>query len=88
MPGPRLVTDRLELVAATGELVAAEIADLHRFAGLLGVPTPGDWPPPLNDADSMAFTRDRLAEGPGQAGWWCWYLLLRPEAGGLALIGN
>jgi len=45
----RLFTTRLELVAATVELAQAEIGDLSAFAGLLNVPRPTSWPPPLND---------------------------------------
>src|SRR5687767_3142584 len=71
----KITTKRLELIASTTEVAQAEINDRERFAHLLGAEVPGDWPPPLNDADSMQFNADRLREAPEQAGWWVWYFV-------------
>src|SRR6476469_4442706 len=49
----KITTERLELIASTLELARAEIEDRDRFAQLLDARVPVDWPPPLNDTDSM-----------------------------------
>jgi RimJ/RimL family protein N-acetyltransferase len=82
----RLVTNRLELVAATLELAQAEINDLPAFAGLLGVPRPATWPPPLNDEHSQqAFLASLQKAEPADAGWNLWFCILREPR---MLLGN
>jgi RimJ/RimL family protein N-acetyltransferase len=70
-------TERLELVAATADIVRAEISRRAAFARLLAARVPADWPPQYNDIDSMIFTRDQLDEVPGDIGWWKWYFIVR-----------
>jgi len=55
MPHLRLLTSRLELVAATVELAKAEINNLPLLAQLLDTPTPTNWPPPLNERCGLEF---------------------------------
>jgi ribosomal-protein-alanine N-acetyltransferase len=69
----RVATDRLELTAGTVELAQAEMNDYGRFSRLLDARVPDDWPPELNDADTMIFFLGHLEEAPDQVGWWCWY---------------
>jgi len=84
-----LVTERLRLVAADGSLVRAEIEDREHFARLLGAVEPQEWPPPLNDADSMRYYLEMFEHDPALEGWGPWYFLLRPDADGLSHpIGN
>jgi len=73
----RLTTARLELVAATPELLRAELEGTTRLARLLGVSIPEVWPPPLNGADTVRYALRFLEEGPECAGWMSWYFLLR-----------
>jgi RimJ/RimL family protein N-acetyltransferase len=40
------------------------------------------------DPPALEFTRERLAEGPLQAGWWLYFVLLAGAEGGRALIGS
>ena len=78
--GLRLTTDRLELVAGTLELARAEIGELPRFAGLLEVPLPKVWPPPLNDENSQRYFLAAMEEAqarPEDAGWHLWFCLRR-----------
>ena len=85
----RLTTERLELIAATPEMVRAEIADRPRFARLLRARVPEKWPPPLNDEESMRFALRYLESHPGVAGWMQWYFILRADgADGRVAIGN
>ena len=49
---PPLRTPRLELIAATAELISLEIHDLGRLATALDTTVPDIWPPPLNDEGS------------------------------------
>jgi hypothetical protein len=46
-------TKRLRLIAATLETLAAEGHDRERLSTLLGAAVPAEWPPPLNDDDSL-----------------------------------
>ena len=86
MNEPRLTTTRLDLAAATFEMAQAEIEDLPTLARLLDVPTPRNWPPPLNDEHSQQhFLRSLQNAGPNDAGWHLWFCILRAPRG---LIGN
>jgi [ribosomal protein S5]-alanine N-acetyltransferase len=74
----KLNTSRLEIIAATIELVLAEMQDLPAFSTLLNVPQPSTWPPPLNDEDSQRYTLNALEHAaPADAGWSVWYCILR-----------
>lgn len=83
--GLRLVTDRLELVAATHELVRAQIDELARWARLLEARVPDGWPPELTE-DVWEYTADRLFEDPGVIGWWMWYFVLRADGDGRRVV--
>ena len=84
-----VTTDRLELIAGTAELARAEINDRSAFSRLLEAHVPGQWPPPLDNAETMALNLRRLEDAPDQTGWWTWYLVLRKDAtGGRFLIGS
>lgn len=87
-PRIELVTPRLILVAVTLDLIEAEITDRARLAHLLGAEVPADWPPPLNDENSMRWTRDHLAANPDNGGWGTWYFILRRDGAAPLLIGN
>lgn len=88
MSATRLHTARLCLVAQTAELARAEIEDRAAFAEMLMAEVPPDWPPPLNDQDSMAWALRTLEANPEAVGWVLWYLLKsvdsRPHAIGVA----
>jgi ribosomal-protein-alanine N-acetyltransferase len=80
-------TARLELIPGTVAATRAEIDDRARFAELLGVAPLVDWPPPLNDADSMAYSAAMLAAHPDRVGFGVWYFVLL-EGEQRTLIGN
>jgi len=63
-----LTTSRLTLIPVTLEIIEAEIGDRARLSQLLGAEVPADWPPPLNDENTMRWTRDHLAANPDN-GW-------------------
>jgi RimJ/RimL family protein N-acetyltransferase len=82
----RLLTTRLELVAATVELAKAEIYDLPALARLLDVPLPTIWPPPLNDEHSQqSFLASLQKAGPKHDGWHLWFCIRREPR---CLLGN
>jgi ribosomal-protein-alanine N-acetyltransferase len=82
----RLFTTRLDLVASTVELAQAEIGDLSAFAGLLNVPRPKCWPPPLNDEHSQrSFLASLQKTEPSVAGWNLWFCIRRDPR---ELVGN
>lgn len=85
----KLTTDRLELIAGTPELAYAEINDRSQFAALLDALVPNEWPPPLNDIESMRWFERYLIEHPDGVGWVAWYFILRgSEQGDRVAIGN
>ncbi len=85
---------RLLLLPASMELARAELAGAEALATELGrtldraVAVPGDWPPPLNDEESMNYYLDMLDKGGEEiVGWGLWYFLLKSDEG-LAAAGN
>jgi RimJ/RimL family protein N-acetyltransferase len=80
MMGVRVTTDRLELIAGTVALARAEVCYRLEFSRLLDANVPGHWPPPLENADTVALNLQRLEEAPNEIGWWTWYLVLREDA--------
>ena len=85
--GIELTTPRLTLVAVTLEMIDAELGDLAGLARLLGAEISEGWPPPLNDENTMKWTRDHLAANPDNGGWGTWYMLLRRDGAQPLLMG-
>ncbi len=81
-------TPRLILLAVTWELQQAELEDRSRFASLLDADVPSDWPPPLNDENTMRWVLDYMRAHPSDDGWTKWYFLRAPAGGRAVLIGN
>lgn len=59
----------------TARLGRAEIEDRSEFARLLQARVPPAWPPPLNDAETMAYAVRFLEANPA-VGWGVWYFVL------------
>ncbi len=83
-----IVTERLELVPATPELVRAALAGGAALAGALGAAVPATWPPDYLDEAALRFTLERLAQGPEQAGWWLHFVILGQGGTERTLIGS
>lgn len=92
LPMPAILslnTKRLELIAGTAELVRAQLGDGERFALLLDVIIPRLSPPTPDAQEVMECMAQALDRGPDQAGWWCWYFVLREGViGHRVLIGD
>lgn len=82
----RMSTQRLELVAATDALTAAEQASVDELAALLEVDPPAQWPPDLTE-EVMPILAGLLRKDPELAGWLLWYLILRPGGYPGELVG-
>lgn len=85
---------RLLLVPYSLNLARAEMAGSARLATALSatvdsaVEIPADWPPPLNDEESMNYYLDMLEEGGEEVtGWGLWFFLLK-TSDGLVAAGN
>jgi [ribosomal protein S5]-alanine N-acetyltransferase len=87
MESLQLKTRRLLLTSATPEIASADLYDRSQFSRLLNAHIPDDWPPPLNDDNSKAFTLRYLVQNHDAAGWSTWYFLLPREGGGAEAIG-
>jgi len=88
--GPRSLVihlARLELVAATPELLRAE-DDLPQLARHLAADVPSNWPPPLYDREARLHFLRVVSENPAAVGWTTWYVLVRQETGVPTLIGG
>ncbi|HEX6791663.1 MAG TPA: GNAT family N-acetyltransferase [Candidatus Krumholzibacteria bacterium] len=90
MTSPRLElqTPRLTLVPVTLETITAEISDRKELGRLLNAEIPSGWPPPLNDAGTMQWTKQNLLRNPDTKGWGTWHFLLRRDSRPPVLIGN
>jgi RimJ/RimL family protein N-acetyltransferase len=80
-------TARLELTAAEPGVARGEANSTTGWYGPLEVPPPPAWPPPLNDARSLAWFARSIASDPAGLGWYGWYVV-STQNGGRALIGN
>ncbi|HEY5776419.1 MAG TPA: GNAT family N-acetyltransferase, partial [Xanthomonadales bacterium] len=69
-----LKTRRLNLIAATPELIREDIKGREFLSKALDVSVPGSWPPDLYGSRAMQFALSQLGEGSEQ-GWSFWYLL-------------
>lgn len=77
------------MVPATVELGRAELRARGQLGFLLGAQVPDSWPPELYDRAAAEYTIRRLEEGPEQAGWWLYYVVLRSAGSeGPVLIGT
>ncbi|MCE5230855.1 GNAT family N-acetyltransferase [bacterium] len=68
-------TTRLELIAATTELLQSE-NDHNQLAAGLQADVPENWPMPLYDSNARSYFTSVLTENPDALGWTSWYILL------------
>jgi [ribosomal protein S5]-alanine N-acetyltransferase len=85
---PVIVTERLELIPATPQHLSAALQGNEALGKALGAIVPTTWPPEFLDSASLEFTFARLAEGPEQAGWWLYFVVLPQAEAGRTLIGS
>jgi RimJ/RimL family protein N-acetyltransferase len=83
-----IVTERLILVPATPELTQSALAGSSALAAALRAAVPATWPPEYLDAPALTYTLERLAEDPGNAGWWLHFIVLKDDDGRRTLIGS
>lgn len=69
-----LSSGRLRLVAASRELVEADLAGGDVLGHALGASVPENWPPDLYDRDAMEYARNQLQDNAA-SGWSFWYLI-------------
>ncbi len=70
-----IATARLRLTPFTLAIADMQLDDRPGFFAALGVAPCAAWPPPLNNRETMVWTRDKLAEAPETAGWHAWALI-------------
>lgn len=71
-----LESRRMTLVAATPELLQADLDGHDDLADALGVDVPENWPPELFDTPAIWAFQQQLRD-PEAHGWTAWYLLFR-----------
>lgn len=81
-------TERLELIPGTVDLVRAALEGAGALGSALRASVPPTWPPEYLDAAAFQFTLERLQEGPEQAGWWLYFVILPLAGGSRTLIGS
>ena len=75
-----ILTDRLELVPASRELLVIAQGSDAALARAIGARLPASWPPEFYGPQSLQFTLDRLSEHRDKDGWWLhWFLLREPR---------
>jgi ribosomal-protein-alanine N-acetyltransferase len=65
---------RMTLVAATPDLVAADLSGREALSEAIGAVVPENWPPELYESTAMRWSLRQL-EDPAEHGWSIWYLL-------------
>ena len=78
-------SDRLRLVAATPDLLQADLDGRETLAQALGVNVPEQWPPELFDRPAVKYGIRQL-QNRAEAGWGAWYLL-HFDGGGWNVVG-
>lgn len=73
-----MLTDRLDLIAATLDSCDAEAVGRSALATVLQACVPDAWPPPVFEADDVERVRDHLRAHPALADWTLYYVLQRP----------
>jgi len=76
---------RLNLIAATTELIKKDIAGRKFLAEALDVSVPESWPPDLYGPRAMQYSIMQLDDAAEQ-GWSFWYLVISADPGELAGI--
>ncbi len=76
---------RLNLIAATTELIKKDIQGRGFLSGALDVSVPECWPPDLYGPRAMQFSLAQLDE-PSEQGWSFWYLATADESSELVGI--
>ena len=76
---------RLNLFAASTDLIQQDLAGREMLAEALGVAVPESWPPDLYGPHAMRFALTQLGE-PAEQGWSFWYLSTRDDISQLAGI--
>jgi 3-deoxy-D-manno-octulosonic acid kinase len=69
-----LESKRLTLIAASSDLIAADLAGAGVFADALGADVPSEWPPAFFGGSVMRAAQAQLLN-PAERGWSVWYLL-------------
>ena len=87
MPNLTIRLERLELIAATKELLQVEADHTHLAHGLQA-DVPDNWPTPLYDNDARQLFLTVVSNNPEAVGWTAWYILLRNDSGKKTLIGG
>ena len=80
----KLVTPRLELIAATAAVCRAAATDRAELARLLSARVPASWPPELMADHLDGFAR-RIEADPALEGWLPWFWVAREDP---TLVGN
>lgn len=73
-----LESRRMTLVAATPELVSADLEGRAPFAEAIGADVPDNWPPDLYESTAMRWSLKQLQD-PAEHGWSIWYLLAKKD---------
>ena len=83
----KLSTDHLDLIAATLDLVQAELESPEHLASQLCATVEPGWPPGEYDRGAQEFFRDHLMEGGAAVvGWYGWYAVRRGTGDQLAVL--
>lgn len=70
---------RMTLVAASPDLLAADLDGAAALADMLGAEVPENWPPDLFGNQVIRLVGDQLRD-PAEHGWSLWYLLSRKHS--------
>jgi RimJ/RimL family protein N-acetyltransferase len=88
LPGTVIVTQRLQLIVATVELLSLEFEPGDEFSRAAGAKRPSNWPPALYDRGAAEYTIARLLESPADWMWWMRYIVLNHGATERTVIGT
>jgi ribosomal-protein-alanine N-acetyltransferase len=90
---PDIVSDRVELISITPEMLRADFAKSPEFSKLIGAEVPAAWPSDGWDEDAYSYLLERMEKYPEYRGW-SRYIAVKSSngvgrilAGGCGLLG-
>ncbi|MCB9476238.1 MAG: GNAT family N-acetyltransferase [Deltaproteobacteria bacterium] len=86
---PRVfATPRLELIAATPDLIRRDLEGREQLELGLSARVPQVWPPEFIDVNALHYTLEQLEADRRHVGWWSWYFVHRLDPKGRTVIGG
>jgi len=84
---PDIVSDRIELISTTPEMLRADFAKSPEFSRLIDAEVPADWPSDGWDENAYNYLLERMEKYPEYRGW-SRYIAVKSSEGGRRILAG